>query len=74
MVTALSALYGLNQYSNGRKKRRRIKKKFRVFGKTDGNASAVRCTVPESVVWWSEFQAADPEVPGSIRGATRFCE
>jgi hypothetical protein len=27
-----------------------------------------------SVVWWSEFLAADPEVPGSIRGAARFFE
>jgi hypothetical protein len=28
-----------------------------------------------SVIWWSEFLAADPEVPGSIPGATRFfCE
>jgi hypothetical protein len=27
-----------------------------------------------SVVYWLEFLAADPEVPGSILGATRFCE
>jgi hypothetical protein len=27
-----------------------------------------------SVVWWSEFLATDPEVPGSISGATRFSE
>jgi hypothetical protein len=27
-----------------------------------------------SVVWWSEFLATDPEVPGSILGATRFSE
>jgi hypothetical protein len=27
-----------------------------------------------SVVWWSEFLSADPEVPGSIPGATRFSE
>jgi hypothetical protein len=27
-----------------------------------------------SVVWWSEFLATDPEVPGSIPGATRFSE
>jgi hypothetical protein len=25
-----------------------------------------------SVVYWSEFLATDPEVPGSIPGATRF--
>jgi hypothetical protein len=25
-----------------------------------------------SVVWWSEFLAADPEVSGRITGATRF--
>jgi hypothetical protein len=27
-----------------------------------------------SVVYWSEFLATDPEVPGSIFGATRFSE
>jgi hypothetical protein len=27
-----------------------------------------------SVDKWSEFLATDPEVPGSIRGATRFSE
>jgi hypothetical protein len=27
-----------------------------------------------SVVWWSEFLATDPEVPGLIPGATRFSE
>jgi hypothetical protein len=27
-----------------------------------------------SVVYWSEFLAADPEVPSSIPGATRFSE
>jgi hypothetical protein len=27
-----------------------------------------------SVVWWSEFLATDPEVPGSINGASRFSE
>jgi hypothetical protein len=27
-----------------------------------------------SVVWWSEFLAANPEVPASIPGATRFSE
>jgi hypothetical protein len=27
-----------------------------------------------SVVWWSEFLATDPEVPGSIPDATRFSE
>jgi hypothetical protein len=27
-----------------------------------------------SVVEWSEFLAADPEVPGSIFGAARFSE
>jgi hypothetical protein len=27
-----------------------------------------------SVVWWSEFLATDPEVPGSIPGAVRFSE
>jgi hypothetical protein len=27
-----------------------------------------------SVVYWSEFLATDPEVPGSIPGATRFSE
>jgi hypothetical protein len=26
------------------------------------------------VVWWSEFLAANPEVPGAIPGATRFSE
>jgi hypothetical protein len=25
-------------------------------------------------VWWSEFLATDPEVPGSIPGAARFSE
>jgi hypothetical protein len=27
-----------------------------------------------SVVWWSEFLAANPEVRGSIPGATKFSE
>jgi hypothetical protein len=27
-----------------------------------------------SVVWWSEFLAANPEVPGAILSATRFSE
>jgi hypothetical protein len=27
-----------------------------------------------SVVWWSEFLATNPEVSGSISGATRFSE
>jgi hypothetical protein len=27
-----------------------------------------------SVGWWSEFLSANPEVPGSIPGATRFSE
>jgi hypothetical protein len=27
-----------------------------------------------SVVWWSEFLATHPEVPGLIPGDTRFCE
>jgi hypothetical protein len=27
-----------------------------------------------SVVTWSEFMAADTEIPGSIAGATRFSE
>jgi hypothetical protein len=26
------------------------------------------------VVWWSEFLATDPEIPGSIPIAIRFCE
>jgi hypothetical protein len=27
-----------------------------------------------SVVWWSEFLVTDPEIPGSISGASRFSE
>jgi hypothetical protein len=27
-----------------------------------------------SVIWWSEFLATDPEVPGSFLGAIRFSE
>jgi hypothetical protein len=27
-----------------------------------------------SVVWWSQFLAAKPDIPGSIPGATRFSE
>jgi hypothetical protein len=27
-----------------------------------------------SVVYWSDFLTADPEVPGSIPGAVRFSE
>jgi hypothetical protein len=27
-----------------------------------------------SVVWWSKFLATDPEIPGSIPGATRSSE
>jgi hypothetical protein len=27
-----------------------------------------------SVVWWSEFLATDPEVPGSIPGPNTFSE
>jgi hypothetical protein len=30
--------------------------------------------VTSCVVWWSQFLAADPEVPGSISGATGFYE
>jgi hypothetical protein len=30
--------------------------------------------VTASVVYWSEFLATDPEVPGLIPGATRFSE
>jgi hypothetical protein len=30
--------------------------------------------VTASVVWWSEFLATYPEVPGSIPGPTRFSE
>jgi hypothetical protein len=30
--------------------------------------------VTASVAYWSEFLAANPEVPGSIPGATRFSE
>jgi hypothetical protein len=34
-----------------------------------------RCYIETtSVVQWSDFIAADPEVPGSIPGATRFSE
>jgi hypothetical protein len=36
--------------------------------------SAVGTTRPPSVVYWSEFLAADPEAPGSIPGAARFSE
>jgi hypothetical protein len=32
-----------------------------------------RCYWTTSVVWCSEFLATDPEVSGSIPGATRFC-
>jgi hypothetical protein len=27
-----------------------------------------------SVVWWLELLTTDPEIPGSIHGATRFSE
>jgi hypothetical protein len=30
--------------------------------------------ITSSVVYWSEFLATDPEVPGWIPGATRFSE
>jgi hypothetical protein len=30
--------------------------------------------VTASVVWFPEFMAIDPEVPGSIPGTTRFSE
>jgi hypothetical protein len=30
--------------------------------------------IPASVVQWSDFLAADPEIPGAISGATRFSE
>jgi hypothetical protein len=33
-----------------------------------------RVTETTSVVYWTEFLATDPEVPGSIPGATRFSE
>jgi hypothetical protein len=32
------------------------------------------CYLTASVVWWSEFLAPNPEVPGSILEATRFSE
>jgi hypothetical protein len=31
-------------------------------------------TLTAAVVSWSEFLAAEPEVPGSVPGATRFSE
>jgi hypothetical protein len=34
----------------------------------------ILCILHASVVYWSEFLAADTEVPGSISGATRFSE
>jgi hypothetical protein len=37
------------------------------------NNPAGKCRV-EFVVFWSEFLATDPEVPGPIPGATRFSE
>jgi hypothetical protein len=30
------------------------------------------CVWTASVVWWTEFLATDPEIPGSIPGATDF--
>jgi hypothetical protein len=33
-----------------------------------------RIIIAASVVQWSEFQATDPEIPGSIPSATRFSE
>jgi hypothetical protein len=36
--------------------------------------SALGGIIMNDVVLWSEFLATDPEVPGSIPGATRFSE
>jgi hypothetical protein len=36
--------------------------------------ASTRAMGTASVVWWSEFLAADPKVSGSIPGATRFSE
>jgi hypothetical protein len=38
------------------------------------SALIYRSLLAASVVWWSEFLATDPEVPGSIPGSTRFSE
>jgi hypothetical protein len=37
-------------------------------------SESVPFKVTASVVWWSEFLAANPEVPRSIPGATKFSE
>jgi hypothetical protein len=37
-----------------------------------GVRDAVGSRMTASVVWWSDFLAANPEVPGSIPGTTRF--
>jgi hypothetical protein len=37
-------------------------------------AKYISLRMTASVVLWSEFLAADTEVPGSITGATRFSE
>jgi hypothetical protein len=34
----------------------------------------IQVILTASVVEWSEFLATDPEVPGSVHGATRFSE
>jgi hypothetical protein len=36
--------------------------------------SVLKQETTASVVYWSEFLATDPEVPGSLPGATRFSE
>jgi hypothetical protein len=33
-----------------------------------------KLSLTASVFWWSAFLAVNPEVPGSIPGATRFSE
>jgi hypothetical protein len=39
-----------------------------------GYSPIVGCCGTASVVWWSECPATDPEVLGSIPGASRFSE
>jgi hypothetical protein len=39
-----------------------------------GYVTGLKIQFAASVVWWSEFLATDPEIPGSISGATTFSE
>jgi hypothetical protein len=52
----------------------RVAKNWKVLDRMIGFIGPTVIIMTASVVYWSEFLAADPEVPFSIPGPTRFSE